>query len=113
MRDKELKVVRLVASGVPIAIPEGVLITFHWATDGRVSGKAPVNRYFGTLEKSVDGPIHWKGAVASTRMAGPPGLMTLEATYLLVLGSASKTTAQAQSIVLTTQDGRSVLELAP
>lgn len=53
-----LKVARLVVSQIPIAISEGVLITLEWKADGRVSRKAPVNRYIGTLEQTADGQIH-------------------------------------------------------
>lgn len=112
-RDKELRVVQIVSSNAPVPIPEGVVITFRWAADGKVSGKAPVNRYFGTLEESKAGQILWRGGVASTRMGGPPGLMSLEATYLKVLGSVSRSTRREAALVLATPDGGSVVELVP
>lgn len=112
-RDKELRVVRIVSSNAPVPIPEGVLITFRWAADGRISGKAPVNRYFGTLEESKAGQLLWKGGVMSTRMGGAPALMALEATYLTVLGSASRSTSREVALVLASPDGKSVVELVP
>lgn len=112
-RDRELRVVRLVSGNAPVPIPEGVVITFRWATDGRISGKAPVNRYFGTLEESGKGDLVWRGGVASTRMGGAPGLMALEASYLKVLGSVSKSTRRESALVLATPDGHSSVELAP
>lgn len=112
-RDKELRVVRIVSSNAPVAIPEGVLITFRWAADGRVSGKAPVNRYFGALEQPKAGQLLWKGGLASTRMGGAPALMALEATYLKVLGSVSRSTSREAALVLASLDGQSVVELVP
>ncbi len=112
-RDKELRVVRIISSNTPVPIPEGVLITFRWAADGHVAGKAPVNRYFGTLEESKAGQILWDGGVVSTRMGGAPGLMALEATYLKVLGSVSKATSRQAALVLATPDGESAVELVP
>lgn len=112
-RDKELRVVRIVSSKAPVPIPEGVLITFRWAADGRVSGKAPVNRYFGTLDQPKSGQLHWKGGVALTRMGGDPRLMALEATYLKVLGSVSRSTGREAALVLASPDGQSVVELVP
>jgi len=112
-RDKELRVVRIVSSNAPVAIPEGVLITFRWAADGRVSGKASVNRYFGALEEPKPGQLLWKGGLASTRMGGAPALMALEATYLKVLGSVSRSTSREAALVLASPDGQSVVELVP
>lgn len=112
-RDKELRVVQIVSSNAPVLIPEGVLITFRWAADGQISGKAPVNRYFGTLEESKDGQLLWKGGVASTRMGGAPALLALEATYLKILGSVSRSTSREAALVLATPDGQSVVELVP
>lgn len=112
-RDKELRVVRIVSSNAPVPIPEGVLITFRWAADGQVSGKAPVNRYFGTLQESKAGQLSWKGGVASTRMGGAPELMALEATYLKVLGLVSRSIRREAVLVLATLDGQSVVELVP
>ena len=112
-RGKELRVVRLVDDSTTVTIPEGVSITFLWSSDGRVAGKAPVNRYFGSLEEFRDGRVHWNGGVASTRMGGPPGLMILEATFLKVLGAVSRSSGRERSLVLSAQDGRSEVELAP
>ena len=112
-RDKELRVARIVASDIPVAIPDGTSITFLWSADGRVAGKAPVNRYFGILEESEKGQLRWEGGVSSTRMGGAPDLMKLESVYLKVLGSVSRVTAKERSLVLTTQDRHTVVELVP
>lgn len=52
--------------------------------DGRASGKAPVNRYFGQVQAGADGTMTF-GPVASTEMAGPPPAMRAETAYFAAL----------------------------
>lgn len=62
--------------------------TLHFdAANKRASGFAGVNRYFGSYESGAGGKLSF-GALGSTRMAGPPAAMKLEAEFLAMLGSA-------------------------
>ena len=64
-----------------LEITGGASIVF--GEDGRVSGTSGVNRLVGTY--SVDGPLLTFGALAGTRMAGPPELMAEEQAVLAAL----------------------------
>ncbi|MCU1536286.1 MAG: protein of unknown function Meta and HslJ [Humibacillus sp.] len=66
--------------------------------DGRVGGSTGVNRLIGTY--AVDGPVLRFGALATTRMAGPPEAMALEQAWLAVL---------VEEVPFTVTDGRLVL----
>ncbi|MGI5817084.1 MAG: META domain-containing protein [Armatimonadota bacterium] len=63
-------------------LPDDVEITLGLDGD-RVSGSAPVNRYFAVCD--VDGETLSFSEVVSTRIGGPPHLMAIEATYLGIL----------------------------
>jgi heat shock protein HslJ len=63
------------------AIP-GAELTF--GVDGRLTGRATVNRVFGPYE--VDGDVLVVGPMAATLMAGPPGAMDQESALLARLG---------------------------
>lgn len=72
-----------------VSIPEGALITLRLSDNGRVSGNAGVNRYFGGYRVSTELTIAWTGGFATTRMDGPPELMSAERAYLDTLSRAS------------------------
>lgn len=55
---------------------------------GDVSGRAPVNGYFGPGTATDEGGIEL-GPLASTKMAGPPERMKAETEYLQLLGQAN------------------------
>lgn len=83
--------------------------TLMIGADGRASGFAGVNRYFGeaTLGNARSGaptPLRIAG-VGATRMAGPPERMTLERAYLGMLESIDRARLERDA------SGRSVLVL--
>lgn len=60
-------------------LPPAAQVTASFA-DGRVTGKAGVNRYFAAY--NVDGRVLTFGEIGSTKMAGPEDLMAVESCYL-------------------------------
>ena len=68
--------------GVGVLSPSSPDIAF--GADGRVSGRASVNRLMG--QYTVDGDVVRFGALATTMMAGPPELMEQEQRVLAALG---------------------------
>ena len=62
--------------------------TLLMTDDGKASGFAGVNRWFGTY--SVDGSTLKFGMMGMTRMAGPPERMQLEQTYADALAAVTR-----------------------
>ena len=62
--------------------------TLRFDTDGRVSGMAGCNRYFGVA--TVDGGSISFGALGATRMACPPAIMDQEDRFLMALEKAKR-----------------------
>ncbi len=52
--------------------------------DGKISGFASINRYFGSVQVDYEGYLKWS-ALGSTRMAGPEHLMKQEDDFLRLL----------------------------
>jgi heat shock protein HslJ len=71
--------------------------------DGRVSGRVGVNRFTGTY--STNGNVIEIGPVASTRMAGPPELMSLEHHFNTHLEGEHEITLGGDEMVLSEADG--------
>ena len=62
-------------------------LTVEFGTDGKVGGDGGVNTFSGRLRvRALSVKI---GPLASTKMAGPPELMTQEAAYLTALQNAT------------------------
>ena len=62
--------------------------TLLMTAEGKASGFAGVNRWFGTY--SVDGSTLKFGMLGMTRMAGPPDRMQLEQTYADALATVTR-----------------------
>ena len=86
------------------ALVGGTKITLSIGAEGRVSGSAGVNRYFGKGNSGPDGRIAF-GPMASTRRGGPPEAMAQERSYLKQLSEVSTWAISADRLVLTGKDG--------
>ena len=86
------------------ALVAGTAITLTIGADGRASGSAGVNRYFGKATPGEGGQITF-GPMASTRRGGPPEAMAQERAYLQQLGDVSKWSVNDNSLILTGKDG--------
>jgi heat shock protein HslJ len=71
--------------------------------DGRVSGRVGVNRFTGAYSIHLD--VIEVGPVASTRMAGPPVLMSLEHQFNTHLEGEHEITLVGDDIVLAYGEG--------
>jgi len=82
-------------------------LTVAFGTDGKVSGEGGVNRFMGDFESGAKtvkiGPLQ------STKMAGPPELMTQEAAYLTALQNS--TTWEISSGKLTMRDASGAMQV--
>lgn len=83
-----------------------ITISFN-PQDGRVAGKAAVNRYFGTYK--TDGNKITLGPVGSTMMMGPQPLMEAEQDYLQTLPKVTSFAVEGDSLTLTASDGRKLV----
>ena len=68
--------------------PADCMPTFMLGADGKASGFAGVNRWFGTC--TANGTSLAFGPLVSTRMAGPPARMELEQQYLRVMATVTQ-----------------------
>lgn len=80
--------------------------------EGRAGGRAPVNRYFGTLTEADSGRLD-VGAMATTMMAGSPAAMAAEGVYLDLLGRVTGYRRTSGELVLTDDAGDEVLAFVP
>ncbi len=69
-------------------LTEGSTPTLLMTAEGKASGFAGVNRWFGTC--SIDGTTLKFGMMGMTRMAGPPDRMQLEQTYADALAAVTR-----------------------
>lgn len=73
--------------------------TLLLGADGRASGFAGVNRYFGTYTLDSDGAFLMKG-MGSTKMAGPPEEMRGEQEFLEALQNSTSAKMESGDLVL-------------
>ena len=83
-------------TGRPVIDSAASTITFE--ADGRVSGRAGCNRYFGT--STIAGEQLSFGAMGATRMACAPALMDQETRFFQALGSAEHWTIDEDGLLL-------------
>lgn len=101
--------VLMAAQVTPDPVPFDVTVRFE---NGQLSGKAPVNRYSGTVTASQDGTFA-PGAIASTEMAGPAVAMTAEQSYFDALDRVTRWEVNDQQLSLATADGPLLTFAAP
>ncbi len=94
--------------GEPVDVDAPRSVRFE---DGRLSGRVGVNRFTGTY--STNGDVIEIGPVASTRMAGPPELMSLEHHFNTHLENEHVITLGDELLTLERGDHEIVLTRAP
>jgi len=94
--------------GVPVLVSSSPDIAF--GRDGRVSGRATVNRLMG--QYTQDGDVLRFGALATTMMAGPPEHMEQEQRVLAALSGDLRVEEDADGGVRLVSDAGAVV-LAP
>lgn len=87
--------------GKAMAADAGVTLSF--LPEGRIGGRAAVNRYSGEF-RLVDGALK-AGPFMTTRMAGPPEAMEREQAYLAALGAAKGVAKSAAGELVITVEG--------
>jgi heat shock protein HslJ len=106
----EWRLTALHQDGKALTLSEDVVATLKFGADGRVSGRAPINGYFGAATLGADGSLAWTGPMGSTQMAGPPELMEAESAYFAALQSVTRWRLKHDALILETPDGSSRLE---
>jgi heat shock protein HslJ len=92
-----------IGGAAALETPSAVL-TF--GTDGRLSGRATVNRVAGAFR--CDGAELICGPLATTMMAGPPEAMVQEQDVLAVLGGPVRVRRGSDDVELVAGDGRTL-----
>jgi heat shock protein HslJ len=90
----------------PATMREGG-ITLEIKEDGKFSGQAPVNRYFGQV--NVQDKSFKTGPVGSTMMAGPAELMDAERDFFAVINDVRSVDVKDVQLILTGPDGKQLL----
>ncbi len=94
-------------AGAPLSAPQASAPTLAIAADGKVSGKAGCNSYFGSL--SVNGDQVTFSQLGRTLMACEGEIMQLEDVYLAALGAAVSFTLENGQLTLRYQDGNALV----
>lgn len=91
------RMTRSTVDGKPLDL-HGAEVTLS-IEEGAVAGKAPINRFHGSVDAS--GSSISFGPMAVTRMAGPPDLMAAEHAFLTALERVTSRDEAGQALVLT------------
>ena len=106
----EWNLINMTIDNKPVALVKDSETTFSCGQDGKVAGKATINRYSGSLKLQEDGEISWSKAFIMTRMAGPPELMEQESIFSQALMKTSRMYHQETKLVMISPDRSTVLE---
>lgn len=87
----------------------GTEITMTFTEDGKLAGKATINRYFASWIEA-DGLI-LIGSAATTMMAGPENQMNQEAEFLKKLSKARSYEIQGKTLIMTMVGGGSIIAI--
>jgi heat shock protein HslJ len=109
----EWRLTRMVENGVEVPLVAKSAVTLVFLGLDRVGGAASVNRYSGGFDLGADGWITWKGGFATTRMAGPPELMTQESRYLHLLSKTTRARTDGPRLILDDGSPSTILEFSP
>jgi heat shock protein HslJ len=109
----EWNLVQMTINHEAIALVQDSKSTLACNQDGKVSGKATINRYSGNLKLEDDGEIIWSKAFIMTRMAGPPELMEQEQNFTRALMQTTRMYLKNSHLVLKNQDSSTILEFEP
>lgn len=111
LRNIDLQLRKLVVDGAEVPLPEKPPITLRFDTDGKVSGRSAVNRYFGAYEMQADGGIGWPGTgLGMTRMAGPAPAMELESKFTRALTGTTRLLTSTNGARFQSADAKQALE---
>ena len=109
----EWNLTQMTKDNATIALVKNSKTTFACDENGKVTGKATLNRYSGNLKLQDDGKIVWNKAFIMTRMAGPPELMQQETDFTQALMQTSRIYLKDSKLVLKSNSDSTVLEFNP
>jgi len=99
----------IAVDGKEIPLPGTRRPTMQFAEGNRVSGLAGVNRY--STQATITGQDGVSfGPAISTKMAGPPEAMALEAGFFNALGAITRFRTEGPNLKLSNADGTTRLE---
>jgi heat shock protein HslJ len=86
---------------------DGSRVTLQFGDDGRISGRASCNRYFGAY--TLTGERLAVSQLGATKMACAPALMTQESSFFDLLGNTQRFSVSSDgALILHTADGRTL-----
>lgn len=93
----------------PSAVPPGSQVTLSFGADGKISGNAGCNDYFGTYR--VDGGLlSIEGLVSTEKYClSPQGVMDLEGKYLSLLSESTRYNIDGDELTLSYYDEKKLL----
>lgn len=93
----------------PSAVPPGSQVTLSFGADGKISGNAGCNDYFGTYR--VDGGLlSIEGLVSTEKYClSPQGVMDLEGKYLSLLSESTRDNIDGNELTLSYYDEKKLL----
>jgi heat shock protein HslJ len=83
------------------------IVSLDIQPDGKFSGKAPINRYFGHI--NVEDGMLKTSPVGSTMMAASPELMDAESAYFKVLNDVTSAKIVGGQLVITAKSGQKLV----
>ena len=86
--------------------------TLRLESDLRISGRGPLNGFFGQIRLDDDGLLGW-GPLGSTRRAGPIAEMELESSFFTALGLTERARLDGEDLVLASADATTALRFGP
>lgn len=111
LQGAELRLIRLIDNGRLVKLGDAQPVSLRIASDGKINGRAPVNRFFGRFEFGFDGTIKWPlAALGTTRMAGTPADTKLEDQFFQTLTSTSRLQVSPKALRFENNDRSMVVE---
>ena len=113
LQDVEHRLTSAMVAGIQLSLPEHPAITIKFHSDGKISGDAGVNRYFGGVALMPDGAFQWEPPeFATTRIAGEPKLMEWETQFLKGLRTTRFIRLQDAEIAMVSYDELTTFKFA-
>ena len=111
--DRKWTLVHLRIEGKELAPAADAAPTLAVNQEGRVSGLATINRYFGQMVVEADGRLAWLGPLGATMMAGPEEQMEQEMSFLKALQRSDRAFFRDGRLILENEAGSVILEFMP
>jgi heat shock protein HslJ len=110
LADRTWTLVYLYTEGRELFLDVDATPTLAVNKEGRVSGMATINRYFGQMTLEANGRLGWQGPLGAARMAGPQEQMEQEMSFLKGLQMSDRAFFRDGRLILKNEAGSVILE---